>query len=190
MFCDQSGFYLLPMVVRTYASVGKTPILREHLSRDRLSAMSGITLEGKPYMVEQERAFKGEDVVRFSEALDAPNPRQAVGDLGRLSDPPQPSGQGLFGRWGGFSGATGATTTRLCSGSEPRRRGLEAPEVRGVEESLLPEPIGVEDRATQGKGAVEAQEARHPRLPQTTGLRGLDVCAEISNTRRISRVSS
>ena len=33
MFCDQSGFYLLPMVVRTYAPVGKTPILHEHLMR-------------------------------------------------------------------------------------------------------------------------------------------------------------
>jgi hypothetical protein len=31
VFCDQSGFYLLPMVARTYAPVGKTPILHEHL---------------------------------------------------------------------------------------------------------------------------------------------------------------
>ena len=69
VFCDQSGFYLLPMVVRTYAPVGKTPILHEHLSRDHLSAMSGITLEGKLYMIEQEKAFKGEDVVRFLKHL-------------------------------------------------------------------------------------------------------------------------
>lgn len=69
MFCDQSGFYLLPMVARTYAPVGKTPILHEHLSRDHLSAMSGITLDGKLYMKEQERAFKGEDVVRFLKHL-------------------------------------------------------------------------------------------------------------------------
>ena len=68
-FCDQSGFYLLPMVVRTYAPMRKTPILHEHLSRDHLSAMSGFTLEGKLYMVEQERAFKGEDVVRFLKHL-------------------------------------------------------------------------------------------------------------------------
>ena len=47
MFVDQSGFYLLPTVVRTYAPVGQTPILREKLTRDHLSAMSGITLEGK-----------------------------------------------------------------------------------------------------------------------------------------------
>ena len=31
--------------------------------------MSGITLEGKLYMLEQERAFKGEDVVRFLKHL-------------------------------------------------------------------------------------------------------------------------
>ena len=33
MFVDQSGFYLLPMVVRTHAPVGKTPILKENLTR-------------------------------------------------------------------------------------------------------------------------------------------------------------
>ena len=69
VFCDQSGFYLLPMVVRTYAPVGKTPILKENLTRDHLSAMSAITLDGKLYMLEQERAFKGEDVVRFLKHL-------------------------------------------------------------------------------------------------------------------------
>jgi transposase len=69
VFCDQSGFYLLPMVVRSYAPVGKTPILKEYLTRDHLSAMSGITLDGKLYMKEQQRAFKGEDVVRFLKHL-------------------------------------------------------------------------------------------------------------------------
>ena len=71
MFADQSGFYLLlPTVVRTYyAPVGQTPVLyEERLSRDHLWAMSGITLEGKLLMMEQERAFKGPaDVVRFVE---------------------------------------------------------------------------------------------------------------------------
>jgi transposase len=45
--------------------VGQTPILHEHLSRDHLSVISAITLEGKLLMMEQERSFKGEDVVRF-----------------------------------------------------------------------------------------------------------------------------
>jgi transposase len=65
VFVDQSGFYLLPAVVRTYAPIGQTPVLHEELSRDHLSAMSGITLEGKLLMIEQERAFNGEDAVRF-----------------------------------------------------------------------------------------------------------------------------
>lgn len=62
---DQSGFYLLPAVVRTYAPVGQTPVLRERFGREHLSVMSGITLKGKLLMMEQERAFNAEDVVRF-----------------------------------------------------------------------------------------------------------------------------
>ena len=62
---DQSGFYLLPTVVRTYAPVGQTPIVHEHLSRDHLSVISAISMEGKLLMMEQERSFKSEDVVRF-----------------------------------------------------------------------------------------------------------------------------
>jgi transposase len=65
LFVDQAGFYLLPTVVRTYAPVGQTPILNEHLSHDHLSVMSGITLEGSLLMIERDRAFKGPDVVRF-----------------------------------------------------------------------------------------------------------------------------
>ena len=68
-FADQSGFYLLPMVVRTYAPVGRTPILHERLGRDHLSAMSAVTLDGRLYMIEQEKAFKGEDAVRFLKHL-------------------------------------------------------------------------------------------------------------------------
>jgi transposase len=45
--------------------MGQTPILHEHLSRDHLSVISAITLEGKLYMMEQERSFKSQDVVRF-----------------------------------------------------------------------------------------------------------------------------
>jgi hypothetical protein len=66
LFVDhQSGLYLLAAVVRTYAPRGQTPVLHEQLTRDHLSAMSAITPEGKLLMMEQERAFKGPDVVRF-----------------------------------------------------------------------------------------------------------------------------
>ena len=55
----------MPTVVRTYAPVGQTPILHEHLSRDHLSVISAITMEGKLLMMEQERSFNSQDVVRF-----------------------------------------------------------------------------------------------------------------------------
>lgn len=55
----------MPMVERTYAPIGQTPVIREYLTRDHLSAISGITPEGKLYMMVQERAYKGADVVRF-----------------------------------------------------------------------------------------------------------------------------
>jgi len=55
VFADQSGFYLLPLVLRTYAPVGKTPILHEHLGRDHLSAMNGIT---SPSVASENRASR------------------------------------------------------------------------------------------------------------------------------------
>jgi len=60
---------MLPAVVRTYAPVGKTPVVRAPLSRDHLSVMGGITLEGKLYLRVQERAYNSEDVLRFLEQL-------------------------------------------------------------------------------------------------------------------------
>src|SRR5215211_5085543 len=48
-FIDESGFYPLPSVVRTYAPVGHTPILKEWWTRDHLSAMSAMSPEGKLY---------------------------------------------------------------------------------------------------------------------------------------------
>jgi transposase len=69
VFADQSGFYLLPSKVRTYAPVGQTPIIRAPLNRDHLSAMGGITQEGKLYLMVQERAYRGADVVGFLKHL-------------------------------------------------------------------------------------------------------------------------
>jgi transposase len=60
---------MLPAVCRTYAPIGQTPVLNEQLSHDHLSVMSAITPEGKLLMMEQEKAFKAEDVVRFLKHL-------------------------------------------------------------------------------------------------------------------------
>ena len=41
VFEDESGFYLLPGVVRTYAPEAQTPVLREQQTRDHLSVKIG-----------------------------------------------------------------------------------------------------------------------------------------------------
>ena len=69
VFVDESGFYLLPMVVRTCAPIGQTPILDHLLSYDHLSAISAVTPDGKLYTMVQKRSFKGPDVVRFLQHL-------------------------------------------------------------------------------------------------------------------------
>src|SRR5262249_48632104 len=69
IFVDESGFYLLPGMVRTYAPVGQTPVLRVPLSRDHLSVIAGLTLEGRLLVQMQEHAYQGPDIVRYLQHL-------------------------------------------------------------------------------------------------------------------------
>src|SRR6202035_665721 len=69
VFVDQSAFYLLPMAVYTSAPVGQTPVLKVKLTRDHLSAMGGMTPEGRIFMQMQDHSYKGPDVVRFLQLL-------------------------------------------------------------------------------------------------------------------------
>jgi transposase len=69
LFLDESGFYPLPSVVRTYAPMGQPPILRERWTRDHLSAISAISPEGKVYFRSQDRALNSAAVVAFLEHL-------------------------------------------------------------------------------------------------------------------------
>jgi transposase len=69
LFVDESGFYPLPRVVRTYAPIGQTPLLREWCTRDHLSAIRAVSPEGKLYFHCQDRAITSEDVVAFLEHL-------------------------------------------------------------------------------------------------------------------------
>jgi len=69
VWVDESGFYLLPAMVRTYAPRGQTPILRVRLTRDHLSVISGITCEGTLLRLVQQRAYRSTDVVGFLKHL-------------------------------------------------------------------------------------------------------------------------
>src|SRR5215475_11693729 len=69
VWIDQSGFYLLPLAVRTYAPRGQTPMLWVKLTRDHLAAISAITPDGRLFMQVQDHAYRSEDVVRFLRLL-------------------------------------------------------------------------------------------------------------------------
>ncbi len=57
------------MAVRTYAPIGQTPILPVELTRDHLSAIGGMTTDGRLFMHIQDHSYKGPDVVRFLQGL-------------------------------------------------------------------------------------------------------------------------
>jgi transposase len=65
VFEDESGFYLLPGVVRTYAPEADTPVLREKQTRDHLSVMGGMTPEGKVYTLARQESLNGLHSIEF-----------------------------------------------------------------------------------------------------------------------------
>jgi transposase len=76
---DESGFYLLPGVVRTYAPVADTPVLRETQTRDHLSVMGGMTPDGQVYTLARQEALNGQHSVAFlSHLLRVAGPRLLV----------------------------------------------------------------------------------------------------------------
>jgi hypothetical protein len=65
VFEDESGFYLLPGVVRTYAPEAQTPVLRETRTRDHLPVMGGMTPEGKLYALARQESLNGLHTIEF-----------------------------------------------------------------------------------------------------------------------------
>jgi hypothetical protein len=65
VFEDESGFYLLPGVVRTYAPEAQTPVLPVTPTRDHLSVMGGMTPEGKIYTLARQQSLSGLHTIEF-----------------------------------------------------------------------------------------------------------------------------
>jgi transposase len=65
VFVDESGFYLLPAVVKTYAPKGRTPILDEWQTRDHLSVLGGVTAEGKVSSLVRPKSLNGRHTIEF-----------------------------------------------------------------------------------------------------------------------------
>jgi transposase len=69
VWVDESGFYPLPLAVRTWAPQGETPILHAPLTHDHLSAISAITLDGRLFLQVREDSYDGPAVVGFLRIL-------------------------------------------------------------------------------------------------------------------------
>ena len=65
VFEDESGFYLLPGLVTTYAPEGQTPVIHERQTRDHLSVMGGMTPEGKVFTLARQDSLNGLHVIVF-----------------------------------------------------------------------------------------------------------------------------
>jgi transposase len=69
VFEDESGFYLLPGLVRTYAPAAHTPVIGEQQTRDHLSVLGGMTHQGKIYTLARQESLNGLHSVEFLQHL-------------------------------------------------------------------------------------------------------------------------
>jgi transposase len=74
LFVDETGVYLVPSVVKTWAPRGETPVLHEHLSKEHLSLISAVTPSGEVYYQLRRRAYDSAAVIEFLEELHAQVP--------------------------------------------------------------------------------------------------------------------
>jgi len=70
VFLDESGFMLIPLLWRTWAPRGQTPVVRHLYRRERLSVISALTISPRRrhlglYFSLQVRNIKGGDVAIF-----------------------------------------------------------------------------------------------------------------------------
>jgi transposase len=65
VFVDESGFYLLPGIVKTYSPKGLTPVIAEWQTHDHLSVMAGMTPDGKLYVLVRRQSLNGWHTIEF-----------------------------------------------------------------------------------------------------------------------------
>jgi transposase len=65
VFVDESGFYLLPGVVKTYAPKGRTPVVPEWQTRGHLSVLGAVTAGGQIATMVRQESLNGLHVIEF-----------------------------------------------------------------------------------------------------------------------------
>jgi len=64
-FVDESGFYLLPGVVKTYGLCGHTPVVDKWQTRDHLSIAGALTTTGQVYTLVRQKSLTGLEMIEF-----------------------------------------------------------------------------------------------------------------------------
>ena len=78
VWIEESGFYLLPACVRSYATRAQPPILRVRLSWDHLSAIGALSAAGHVLLQVYDRALRGPEMVRSLKDLLRHIPRKLL----------------------------------------------------------------------------------------------------------------
>lgn len=78
LFIDETGVYLLPSLVRTWAPRGETPLLPELLTRDHISVISAVSRHGDVYYYQAPQAFDSDAVIAFLDAVHRRLPEQKL----------------------------------------------------------------------------------------------------------------
>ena len=69
VFVDESGHQTTPNVRRSWAEEGSRPVLRCRATRDKVSAISGVTVDGELYFDLFDKDISGTQVIWFLERL-------------------------------------------------------------------------------------------------------------------------
>jgi transposase len=69
VFVDESAFYLMPAVVKTYGPKGHPPVVDEWQTHDHLSIMGGLTTQGHVYTLVRPKPLTGVETIAFLEHL-------------------------------------------------------------------------------------------------------------------------
>jgi len=65
VFVDESGFYLLPGLVKTYGLKGHTPVVDEWKTHDHLSIAGALTTTGQAYTFVRQKSLTGLEMIEF-----------------------------------------------------------------------------------------------------------------------------
>jgi len=66
---DESAWYLLPFVARSWAPRGQTPLLLEQAGRAHLNLIVAISPTGRLYLAGQDQPFTSDDICWFLSKL-------------------------------------------------------------------------------------------------------------------------